>query len=369
MTPKRDARQEEFNLEPTEDLLRAITSSIADGLWVVDPDKRILYANAAALSILGYRNLAELIGRISHETIHFKRPDGTPLPAEECPLLEPTRGGGVVHVWLDHFVRRDGTLVPVGYSSAPLELAGGVGAVVAFRDVTERLRLEAAERMSEVQRVRAEELEASRARIAEAADAAMRQVERDLHDGAQQRFGAILLRLEVLRTVVERDPAEAARLLERVRGELEDALRELRELARGIRPAILRERGLSAAIRALAVRMPIEVRLDLDDAGSLPDSTESTIYFVTAEALTNVARHSGAASAEVVLRREPREVTVTIRDDGNGELDERRGTGISGLRDRVEALGGTFSATSTPGGGTVIIARVPLEPQPDTRTA
>jgi signal transduction histidine kinase len=275
----------------------------------------------------------------------------------------------VVRVWLDHFVRRDGTLIPVSYSSAPLELAAGVGAVVAFRDVTERLRLEAAERMGELQRVRAEELEASRARIAEAADAAMRQVERDLHNGAQQRFGAILMRLELLRTVLERDPAEAARLLERAQRELEDALRELRELARGVRPAVLRERGLSAAIHALTIRMPIDVNLDLDDVGSLPESVESAVYFVTAEALTNVARHSGASSAEVVLRREPRAVTVTISDDGNGQLDEALGSGISGLRDRVEALGGTFSATSTPGRGTVITARLPLELQPDDHAA
>jgi PAS domain S-box-containing protein len=361
MTAERDDRQEEINLEPTDDLLRAITSAIADGLWVVDQDKCILYANPAALSILGYGDLAELIGRVSHETIHFKRPDGTPLPAEECPLLEPTRGGGVVRVWLDHFVRRDGTLVPVEYSSAPLELPGGLGAAVAFRDVTERLRLEAAARMSEVQRVRAEELEASRARIAEAADAAMKQIERNLHNGTQQRFGAVLLQVELVRTVLRSDPAEAMRLLERIQGELRDALRELRELARGMRPAILRELGLTAAIRALATRTPIAVTLDLDDVDDLPESVESAVYFVTAEALANVARHAAASKAEVVLRREPREVTVTVRDDGSGELDERRGTGISGLRDRVEALGGTFSTTSAPGRGTVITARMPLE--------
>jgi PAS domain S-box-containing protein len=362
MTPKRHNQQEGFNLEPTEDLLRAITSSIADGLWVVDPDKRILYANVAALAILGYSNLAEVIGRVSHETIHFKRPDGTPLPEEECPLLEPTRGGGVVHVWLDHFVRRDGTMVPVSYSSASLQLADGVGAVVAFRDVTERLRLEAADRMREVQRVRAQELEASRERIAEAADAAMRQIERDLHDGAQQRFGAILLRLALIRTLLESDPPEAARLLQRTQAELEEGLQELRELTHGIRPAILRESGLAAAIRALAIRAPIDVELTLDDVDALPDSVESTLYFVTAEALSNVARHSGATSATVVLRRGPREISLTIRDDGSGELDELRGTGILGLRDRVEAVGGTFEISSTPGVGTVVSAQLPLEP-------
>jgi PAS domain S-box-containing protein len=239
----------------------------------------------------------------------------------------------------------------------------GVSVDISKRDERER-ELRAAAHMSEMQRARAEELEASRARIAEAADAAVRQIERDLHDGAQQRLGAVLVRLELVRTLLDSDPPEAARLLQRTQTELAEGLRELRELARGIRPAILRESGLDAAIRALAIRAPIDVEVTLDNVGALRHSAESTLYFVTAEALTNVARHSGASSAEVVLRREPRAVTVTIRDDGNGELDERRGSGISGLRDRVEALGGTFSATSTPGRGTVIAARLPVEPVP-----
>jgi PAS domain S-box-containing protein len=362
MTPVRDDGETPTGLNPTEDLLRAITTSVADALYVVDPDERILYTNPAGLAILGYDDYTELLGRVSHDTIHYVRPDGSPFPAEDCPLLEPKRRGRTVRVEDDHFVRRDGSFVPVAYSSAPVQLEGGTGAVVAFRDITERLRLEAALRMSEVQRARAEELEASRARIAEAADAAVRQLERDLHDGAQQRLGAVLLRLDLIRSLLASDVAEAARLLRRTQAELEAALRELRELTRGIRPAILRERGLDAAIRALAFRAPIDVELSLDDVDELPDTVESTLYFVTAEALSNVARHSGASTAEIVLRRGPREVAVTIRDNGSGEVDERRGSGISGLRDRVEAVGGTFSVTSRPGGGTVISARLPLAP-------
>ncbi|MDX6561859.1 MAG: hypothetical protein QOD65_1673 [Gaiellales bacterium] len=366
MTGSPNDRDYPTGLEPTEGLLRAITTSVADALYVVDPDERVLYTNPAGLSMLGYDDYTELLGRVSHETIHYMHPDGSPFPAEDCPLLEPKRRGRVVRMEEDYFIRRDGSFFPVAYSSAPVQIGNGIGAVVAFRDLTERLRLEAAARMSEVQRVRAEELEASRARIAEAADTAARQLERDLHDGAQQRFGAILLRLELIRTLLERDPREAARLLARTQVELQDGLRELRELARGIRPAILRERGLAAAIRALAIRAPIVVDLDLDEVGTLRDSVESTIYFVTAEALSNVARHSGASRAEVVLRRGPREVTVEIRDDGSGDLDERRGSGIAGLRDRVEAAGGTFCVASAHGQGTVISARLPLEASPGT---
>ena len=361
MTRGRNDGETPTGLDPTEGLLRAITSSVADALYVVDQEERILYTNPAGLSILGYPDYNELLGRVSHDTIHFKHADGSPFPASDCPLLEPKRGGGMVRVEDDHFIRRDGSFVPVAYSSAPVQLSGGIGAVVAFRDLTERLRLEASARMSEIERARAEELEASRARIAEAADAAVRQIERDLHDGAQQRLGAVLVRLEIVRNLLESEPKEAAEVLQRTQRELEDGLRELRELTRGIRPAILRERGLEAAIRALAIRAPIEVELLVDEVGQLPTAVDSTIYFVTAEALSNVARHSGASHATVSLKRLPHEIAATIRDDGHGAIDERRGSGITGLRDRVEAAGGTFSASSTPGEGSVISARLPLE--------
>src|SRR3954470_20155442 len=361
MTRSRNDGDIPTGLEPTEALLRAITTSVADALYVVDQDERILYTNPAGLSILGYPDYNELLGRVSHDTIHFMHPDGSPFPAEDCPLLEPKRGGGMVRVEDDHFIRRDGSFVPVAYSSAPVQLSGGVGAVVAFRDITERLRLEASARMSEVERARAEELEASRARIAEAADAAVQQIERDLHDGAQQRLGAVLMRLEVIRNLLESDPKEASRLLQRTQVELEDGLRELRELCGGIRPAILRERGLEAAIRALAIRAPIDVELQIEDVGEVPTTVESTVYFVTAEALSTAARHSAAAHATITLERQPHEITVTIRDDGHGDIDERRGSGITGLRDRVEAARGSFSASGVRGEGSVITAHLPLE--------
>ena len=228
MTPEWDEPRGATGLEPTEGLLRAITTSVADALYVVDQDERVLYTNPAGLRMLGYDDLSQLVGRVSHETIHYMHADGTPFPAADCPLLEPKRGGGMVRVEDDHFIRRDGSFVPVAYSSAPLVLRSGIGAVVAFRDLTPRLRLEAAARMGEIQRVRAEDLEASRARIAHAADAAMRQIERDLHDGAQQRLGAIAVRLEVIRKTLETNPADAARMLEQTQAELLEALRELR---------------------------------------------------------------------------------------------------------------------------------------------
>jgi PAS domain S-box-containing protein len=350
-----------LDLGPTDCLLRAVAESVADALYVVEPDGRILYGNPAALDVLGYDDAAELFGRPSHETIHYLRPDGSPYPIEECPLLEPQRSGRPVRVWEDWFVRRDGTLVPVSYSSAPIELDDGPGSVVAFRDIGAYRQLEAAERARLAVQERAAGLEASRARIAATADAVERRIERDLHDGAQQQFGAIALRLELIRSLLDRDPVAAAIELQRAQGQLQDALRELRELTRGIRPAVLAERGLGASIQALALRTPLAVDLDLEDLGRLPDGVESTLYFVAAEALANTAKHAPAASAAISLRRHHDGVRLTITDDGEGIVDESRGSGLAGLRDRVEALGGELTVAGG-AGGVSVTAFVPAAP-------
>ena len=356
-----DGERGPLELGPTDRLLRAIAESVADGLYVVEPHGRILYGNPAALDVLGYDDVSELFGRPSHETIHYLRPEGSPFPVEECPLLEPQRTGQPVRVWEDWFVRRDRTLVPVSYSSAPIQLDDGPGSVVAFRDISAKRQLDALERERLAMQERAAGLEASRARIAQTADAVERRVERDLHDGAQQQFGAIALRLELIRSLLERDPVAAATELERAQGQLQDALRELRELTRGIRPAVLAERGLRAAIQALALRTPLAVELDLEEVGRLPDGVESTLYFVAAEALANTAKHAPASSAAISLRRQPDGVRLTITDDGEGIVDESRGSGLAGLRDRVEALGGELTVTGG-AGGVSVTAFVPAAP-------
>ena len=163
---------------PGSDLLDALLASLGDAVYLVDAEGRVRFANPAAVALLGYDREDELLGAPSHATIHHTRPDGTPFPEEECPLLRPRATGETVRVDHDWFVRRDGGLVPVAYSSAPVHVDGGRGAVVAFRDISEALRAQA-------ERVRAAELHASRARIVAAADAERRRLGRDLHDGAQ----------------------------------------------------------------------------------------------------------------------------------------------------------------------------------------
>jgi signal transduction histidine kinase len=204
-----------------------------------------------------------------------------------------------------------------------------------------------------------EQLAASRARIVEAADAARRRIERDLHDGAQQRLVSLALSLRVLESSLEPGSA-ATRGLAAARAELDAALEELRELARGIHPSILVDRGLEPALSALAGRATVPVELELDSCGKLPLSVQTTAYFVVAEALTNAAKHADSARIEVSVAVDDRHAIVEVRDEGGGGVDPARGSGLSGLSDRVSALGGTLEIESPVGVGTTIRARIPL---------
>jgi signal transduction histidine kinase len=200
---------------------------------------------------------------------------------------------------------------------------------------------------------------ASRARIVEAADAARRRIERDLHDGAQQRLVSLALSLRLLESSLEPNSA-ATRELAAARAELDAALEELRELARGIHPSILVDRGLEAALGALAGRSTVPVELDLDSCEKLPLSVQTTAYFLVAEALTNASKHADSDRIEVRVAVGEQHTIVEVRDDGRGGARPARGSGLSGLADRVSALGGTLEIDSPVGAGTTIRARIPV---------
>jgi PAS domain S-box-containing protein len=331
--------------ETTDTLFRAV-AAVADALYVVDSGGRIAFLNPAALTILGYDDESELLGKPSHETIHYLRPDGSPFPAEECPLLRPLRTGATVWIERDWFVRKDGSSVPVGYSSAPVELEDGRGAVVAFRDLSERLRLG--------------EVEASRARIARTAYAARRTIQRDLHDGAQQQFASVALQLENARGLVEERPAQVGRLLGAAQADLEAAIEELRRLAHGIHPAELSERGLEAALRTLAKRCAVPVEVTVERLGRLAPEIESAAYFIAAEATANAVKHAFANDIQIKVASTRDGLGLTVIDDGAGGASFGDGTGLQGLRDRAEALGGDLTVDSPRGGPTVLTAELPL---------
>jgi len=204
-----------------------------------------------------------------------------------------------------------------------------------------------------------EELRASRARVVQAGDAERRRLERDLHDGAQSRLVALalLLRTARLRAGEDRGLGE---LLDRAQEELQTSLAELRELARGIHPAVLTDRGLEPALHALVARVPVPVTLEAAGAEHLPGAVESAAYFVVSEALTNVAKYANATQASVAVRRENGHVTVEVSDDGIGGADAAGGSGLRGLSDRVAALDGRLRLDSPAGRGTRLRAEIPL---------
>jgi signal transduction histidine kinase len=216
------------------------------------------------------------------------------------------------------------------------------------------------ERLAADLQAKVEEVSASRARIVESGDAARRRLERDLHDGAQQRLVSLALNLRVIGSRLDGDP-DTVRQLEAARRELDQALEELRELARGLHPSVLSDRGLAAALEGLAQRAPLPVRLEAKLGERLPDRVESASYFVVAEALTNVARYAQANQASVNVTRADGQVLVEVSDDGVGGADPAAGSGLRGLLDRVSALGGTIEVDSRPGEGTRVRAAIPCE--------
>ena len=206
------------------------------------------------------------------------------------------------------------------------------------------------------------ELAASRARLVEAADAARRRIERDLHDGAQQRLVSAAMELAHVQRRLEDDPEGARRILARAREHLECGLGELRDLARGIHPVVLTERGLGAAVTGLVQRYPVPVDLRIGLSGRLDPAIEAAAYFVVSEALANITRYAGASAVEIDLAVSAELLTVQISDDGAGGADTSKGSGLQGLVDRVAAVGGRLDIESRPGHGTTMHAVMPTSP-------
>jgi signal transduction histidine kinase len=216
-------------------------------------------------------------------------------------------------------------------------------------------------RRARVLRERVDDLRGARERIIAAADAERRRIERDLHDGAQQRMVAVAVTLSLAQAQFGTDPAKAAELVAQAREEAQLAVKELRELARGIHPAVLSDHGLGPALEALAARAPVPVEVCGVPADTLPSEVEAAAYFVTAEALTNVAKYANASEAFVQLSVEDDRLRVQVRDDGVGGADPSAGSGLRGLRDRVDALDGQLELESPLGGGTSVTVEIPLE--------
>jgi PAS domain S-box-containing protein len=320
-------------------------------------DRRIRLWNPAAERIFGWTR-EEMVGR---GDLPLAPPSKR---AESEELFAKVRAGETVSDYETVRQRNDGTLVDVSIAAAPVRDGSGrvVGNMVAYTDITERKAQEAeVHRLNAELHARLDELAASRARIVAAGDVERRRLERNLHDGAQQRLVTLSLSLRVALPKVESDPAAVRAALAEAGDQLALALEELRELARGLHPAVLSERGLRAAVETLADRVPVLVEItDITDE-RLPEPVEAAAYYVIAEALTNVTKYAQAASVRIRVAARDGLVFVDVSDDGVGGADPAAGSGLRGLADRVEALGGTLEIVSPAGAGTSLRAAIPGE--------
>ena len=334
-------KRRELELQVERDFASTVANTIPVLLAVVDENAVVdSRPNRAFEAILGWgpedvvgRDLLELIDEPDEYRALMaiaSAANGVPAPERES-------------VWRC----RDGTNRTIAWTARQIRRVDGrIGVLVSGTDVTERKRQEA-------------EVRASRIRIVEAADAARRKLERNLHDGAQQRLVALSVTLRLAQSKLEKDPAGASATLDAAREELALALDELRELARGIHPAILTDRGLTAALEALAGRSPVPVEVEAQ-ADGLPPAVEAAAYYVVAESLANVVKYAAADRVTVRIGRENGAAIVEVADDGRGGADPSAGTGLRGLADRVEALDGTLEVESERGAGTRILARLPV---------
>jgi PAS domain S-box-containing protein len=323
---------------------RAMLDAALDCVVTMDHRGRVVDFNPAAERTFGYR-ASEAVGREMAELIvppelreRHRRGLARYLATEEAVILD--RRLEITGL------RRDGTTFPVELTITRIDVPGPPTFTGYIRDITDRKTAEA-------------ELRASRARIVEAADAARRRLERDLHDGAQQRLVELGLDLRMARARLGDEPAEAGELIDIALEDLQEATRELRELARGIHPAALTEGGLRPALEALVARSTLPVRLRGCPDARFPAAVEATAYFTVAEGLTNAARYAEATHVEIEAERLNGLLRVEVRDDGRGGAEPAAGSGLRGLADRVAALDGRLEVESPPGAGTLLRAELP----------
>ena len=338
------------------DSILAMPLALLFGFWLAGRRQRRVGAMVVALGDLPERrHLEDVVRRTlgdSRARVGFRTMSGDYVSADGEPLELPTTSSGLATTYLESAGEPRAVIVHDVVLLQEPELLRSVAAAARLAVDNDRLQAEV--------RAQLEEVRASRARLVAAADDARRQVERDLHDGAQQRLLALGLALKRAQRRVSEDTEVAQAIMDEAAAELDGALDELRELARGIHPAILSEQGLVPAVRMLAERSEVPVRVEsLNGLPRPPATVESTAYFVVAEALTNVAKHASATAAKVHLEQQPDRLIVRVEDDGVGGADAARGSGLLGLQDRVAAAGGHLLVESISEQGTRIVAELP----------
>jgi PAS domain S-box-containing protein len=339
---------------------------------VSEETARVLEVNASAVFRFEGDDTATVVGRHNRDSIDAFNL-GERFPADENTTIgRVLRSGSPARI--DDYAALPGEIpqlmLRIGYRStvsAPITVAGIIWGAVAIASAKplppeSEARLGAFCELVSLAVASAQardDLRSSRARIVQAGDEQRRKLERNLHDGAQQRLVSLALEIRVAQSQLAGNPAAAAESLKTAAQELDFALEELREIARGLHPGALTEHGLATALEALCGRLPIEVEIDAPEE-RFPANVEATAYYIVSEALTNVVKHAEAARATVAVSRDDDVLRFLITDDGRGGADPSGGTGILGLRDRAEAAGGSLFVVSPPGKGTVVTASLPL---------
>ena len=330
------------DVQQEQDFTRTVVNTAPIVLMLCDFEGRIIRFNETCERIFGVRDDETTRQRFLWDA--FAHPDDAGAVREAFGRVHPLRPVEVESRWRT----ADGGQRVIAMTIAHIIDGQGVDRrIVAGLDITERKQ-------------QADELRASRSRIVEAGDSERRRLERNLHDGAQQRLVSLSLALRLAQSRLRADPDGAEQLLSGAAEELSHALGDLRELARGIHPAVLTDRGLTAALEALAARAPLPVELSTELEERLPGPIEAAAYYVVAEALTNVAKYAEASAVQVRAERLNGRVVVEVADDGVGGADPTRGSGLRGLADRVEALDGSLEVMSAAGAGTRVTAVIPL---------
>ena len=338
-----DLRERVAELEREREFLNAIANFAPSLLCVIDEEGRV---RPAATNRAFERTLEWEAGETG-DVLFWERYAYREDADEVQQAIERSVRTGSTEERESCWVTRSGRAIDVVWTCTPLPMIeGGPLFLVSGIDITERKRHEA-------------EIRNSRGRIVAASDEARRKLERNLHDGAQQRLIALLLALRMVLSRTDEDAATRPLLAEAI-NELTAGLAELRELARGIHPATLTEQGLGPALEALAARAPVPVQVDVPSGGYGPQ-IDATAYYIVSEALANIAKYARASTAAVRVRPAGDRVVIVVEDDGVGGAHESGGTGLRGLADRVTALDGSFSVESPPGAGTRLRAEIPLQ--------
>jgi PAS domain S-box-containing protein len=379
VTEQRRAEEGERRLAEEQAALRRVATLVAGNAapeqvfqTVTEEVCRLLELRTAVLHRFEDGQTSTIVGKFGEPTGRFEL--GNVVELEAGAALDVQRTGAPAR---SDYTGLAGTgaveLRALGFRGSvgvPIAVAGGTwGALVVALREEDVLPLETERRLQAFAELvglavasadARDEVAASRLRIIEASDTERRRLERNLHDGAQQRLVALMVGLRLVQAELKSSPDEVGRLVETLTEELGEALTELREIAQGIHPAVLTERGLEAALEVLGARTPLPVALDVRLPERLPEPVETAAYYAVSEALANVVKHSHASRASVRVARPDGLVTIEISDDGVGGADADRGSGLRGLRDRVDTLDGVLGLESPPGRGTLIRVELPV---------